>query len=97
MNSLDQQHSFTAGNREIMTVSGVTEVLSFDDLGVLLMTTCGQLSLEGTNLRVTVLNTKDGVVEITGRLCGLLYEDETASSGSEKHKGKHGFFGRLLS
>ena len=97
MNGLDQQHSFTAQNRETMVVHGVTEVLSFDEMGVLLMTTCGQLSLEGNHLRVTVLNTKDGIVEVTGRLCGLLYDDEPDTSGSEKHKGKRGFFGRLLS
>lgn len=97
MNGLDQSHSFSAINREAMTVRGVTEVLSFDDTGVLLVTTCGRLSLEGTGLHITVLNTRDGIVEVTGRLCGLLYDDEPDVSGLDKHKGKRGFFGRLLS
>ena len=91
-------HSFFANNRESMTVRGVTDVLSFDETGVLLVTTCGQLSLEGYDLHVTVLNTKDGIVEVTGRLCGLLYDDpQDPVNGSDKHKGKRGFFGRLLS
>lgn len=93
-----QPHSFYAVNRESMTVRGVTDVLSFDETGVLLVTTCGQLSLEGADLHVTVLNTKDGIVEVTGKLCGLLYDDQQdLIDGSDKHKGKRGFFGRLLS
>lgn len=93
-----QSHSFYAADRQVMTVRGVTEVLSFDENGVLLVTTCGEMNLEGTGLHVTVLNTKDGIVEVTGRLCGLLYYDNDHSDeGSDKHKGKRGFFGRLLS
>ena len=92
-------HSFYANERQTMTVRGVTEVLSFDENGVLLVTTCGELSLEGAGLHVTVLNTRDGVVEVSGKLYGLLYYDNDSSSneGSNKHKGKRGFFGRLLS
>ena len=94
-----QPHSFTADNRTSMIIRGVTEVISFDETGVLLTTTCGQLNLEGTGLHVTVLNTKDGIVEVTGKLCGLFYEDvdSPAYGGSDKHKGKRGLFGRLLS
>ena len=98
MTDMEHPHSFFANNRESMTVRGVTEVLSFDESGVFLVTTCGQLTLEGTNLHVTVLNTKDGVVEVTGKLCGLLYDDnEPTVNGSDKHKGKRGLFGRFLS
>lgn len=95
----DLPHSFYADNRQAMTIKGVTDVLSFDDCGVLLITTCGQLSLEGTGLHVTVLNTKEGVVEVTGKLYGLFYDDDHDPSveGGNKHKGKRGFFGRLLS
>ena len=91
-------HSFYANNRENMTIRGVTDVLSFDENSVFLVTTCGKLSLEGDDLHVTVLNTKDGMIEVTGKLYGLLYDDQQDfPNGSNKHKGKRGFFGRLLS
>ena len=94
----EQPHSFSATNRQTMLIRGVKDVLSFDENGVLLITTCGQLTLEGTGLHVTVLNTRDGVVEVTGKLYGLFYEDsESYTNNSDKHKGKRGFFGRLLS
>ncbi len=92
-------HSFFSNNRASMVIRGVTDVMSFDEYGVFLVTTCGQLNVEGTDLHVTVLNTKDGIVEVTGKLCGLFYDDHQTlpSAGSDKHKGKRGFFRRLLS
>ena len=92
-------HRFWADNRASMVIRGVTDVISFDETGVFLLTTCGQLNLEGTALHVTVLNTKDGIVEVTGKLCGLFYEDDNGSAfdGNGKHKGKRGLFGKLLS
>jgi sporulation protein YabP len=83
-------HSVQAQNRREITVTGVREVVSFDETGVLLVTTCGQLSVEGEDLHVTTLNTRDGVVVVTGILNGLLYENETTPEG----QGKRSRFGR---
>ena len=88
-------HHLSAVNRETITVQGVKDVLSFDEQGVLLVTPCGSLALEGENLHVTVLNTRDGVVEVTGKLNGLLYDDEE-SSGTQTSKGKGRPFGRFF-
>ena len=94
----DQPHSFSATNRQTMLIRGVKDVLSFDENGVFLITTCGQLTLEGIGLHVSVLNTRDGIVEVTGKLCSLFYDDsESYTNDTDKHKGKRGFFGRLLS
>ena len=88
-------HRLSAVNREAITVQGVKDVLSFDEQGVLLVTPCGSLALEGENLHVTVLNTKDGVVEVTGKLNGLLYDDGV-SSDQQKSGGKGRSFGRFF-
>ena len=68
-------HALSIGNRHEITVSGVSEVVSFDEETVRLVTTCGILNLEGEELRIHVLNTKDGTVAVTGKLNGILYED----------------------
>lgn len=86
-------HSLSAVNRDAIAVKGVKDVISFDESNVFLDTVCGQLALEGTGLHVKVLNTRDGVVEVTGKLNGLLYYDE--SSGNES-KGKGRSFGRFF-
>ena len=71
----NKHHSICAQDRHTVTVHGVTDVVSFDENGVFLLTLCGGLNLEGRELHVTVLNTVEGVVEVTGTLCGLLYYD----------------------
>ena len=71
----DKSHTLTAREREQISVSGVSEVVSFDETNVRLITSRGILNLEGEGLRIHVLNTADGAVAVTGKLGGVLYED----------------------
>lgn len=80
-------HSFFSENRDGMKIRGVSEVISFDDGGVALETPFGNMAVEGEGLRVTTLNTDDGVVEITGQINGVYYYDA-------KPMAKRGLFGR---
>lgn len=86
-------HSLQAQDRREIAVNGVREVVSFDEASVLLITVCGQLTVEGEGLHVTTLNTQDGIVIVTGRLNGLFYENEPTLD--EGH-GKRSRLGRWL-
>ncbi len=77
-------HNLTAIDREDILVRGVSEVVSFDEANIRLVTTCGILNLEGEGLRVHVLNTKDGTIAVTGKLNGVLYEDPDTAPVSER-------------
>lgn len=68
-------HSLTAKNRSNITVSGVNDVPEFDDTTVLLATSAGNMALTGRELRIKVLDTSSGVVEVEGRLDGVAYYD----------------------
>lgn len=81
-------HSLMATDRREITVKGVSEVLSFDETLVRLVTVCGILNLEGEGLRVHVLNLKEGIVAVTGHLCGVLYESDNASADDAGPKAK---------
>ena len=81
-------HSLMANERREITVSGVTDVVSFDETNVRLVTSCGILNLEGEGLRIHVLNTKDGTVAVTGQLNGVLYEDATAADDTRQASGR---------
>ena len=90
----DRGHTLTARDRGQITVSGVSEVISFDEANVRLVTSCGILNLEGEGLRIHVLNTADGAVAVTGKLCGVLYEDpDTLAERTPKPRSRR-FFGR---
>lgn len=79
-------HSLAATDRRDITVKGVSEVLSFDETLVRLVTACGVLNLEGEGLRVCALDLGAGLVSVTGRLNGVLYEDAPAEAPAPRGK-----------
>lgn len=86
-------HSLRAVERKHITVQGVTDVISFDEESVCMATVDGYMALEGEGLRVSTLNTKDGVVEVMGKLNGLLYEDVEPTNRDKEPRRR----GRLFS
>ena len=72
----EHSHSFISRARSGMRIDGVCDVVSFDEGGVVLLTNCGNMAVEGEDLRVTVLNISEGIVEISGRINGLYYFDD---------------------
>ena len=88
----EKHHSLFSQDRNTMTIHGVTDVISFDENGVFLVTTCGQLNLEGSGLHVAVLNTEDGIVEVTGRINGLLYYDKPEEHSSRRARRQSRWF-----
>ncbi len=89
----ERGHALMVRDRGQITVSGVSEVLSFDETNVRLVTTCGILNLEGDGLRIHVLNTADGTVAVTGRLNGVLYEDPDVQTDRPSKPRSRRFFG----
>ena len=87
MGEINSAHSFFSKGREGIEICGVTDVVSFDEGGVVMETQCGSFAVEGENLHVTVLNLTDGKVVIEGRINGVYYFDSTP-------KQKRGLFGR---
>lgn len=83
----EQIHSFSSRSREGIGIDGVSDVISFDEKGVVLETLCGSMAIEGEELHVTVLNITDGKVVVEGRINGVYYFDS-------KPTVKRGLFGR---
>ena len=83
-------HSITSQDRRAITVRGVREVISFDESSVLLATTSGHMNIEGTGLRVNILDVKEGTVSVDGHIDSIYYSDNESEDRS------HGFFGRLF-
>ena len=69
----ERKHEFISRQREGISISGVNDVVSFDETGISLETLCGSMAIEGEGLRVRTLNTNDGVVEIDGKINGVYY------------------------
>ena len=71
-------------NRGKLSISGVLDVLSFDDQVVIVETELGLLTVKGENLRINKLSIDTSEVIVEGDNSSLTYSD---SKTSEKSKG----------
>lgn len=63
-------------NREKLSISGVNDVLSFDDQIVILETGLGLLTVKGANLRINKLSLDSEEVIIEGDINNLSYSEK---------------------
>lgn len=68
-------HKLTLQERKTLTMTGVTEVISFDEDSVALSTCMGNLTVHGENLQLKNLSLDGGQVTVTGTIAALIYED----------------------
>ena len=80
-------HDCILKGRKHADITGVKEVVSFDSSGVVLVTACGELTLEGNEIKVGTLDTDRGIVAVDGEICAVYYSDESK-------RGRRGLFGR---
>lgn len=74
-------HKLTLSDRKTLTMTGVTEVISFDDTAVVLQTALGTLLVQGQQLQLTTLSLDGGQVEVLGTVSALSYEEPRTNSG----------------
>ena len=74
-------HAMTLEQRKNLTMTGVSEVVSFDDTAVVLRTALGTLTVQGRELRLKTLSTEGGRVAVTGEISALTYEEPRESGG----------------
>lgn len=68
-------HKLTLNQRKNLTMTGVTEVLSFDESAVVLRTGLGTLAVQGQELKLKTLSLEGGQVAVDGRISALVYEE----------------------
>ena len=71
-------------NREKLSISGVLDVLSFDDQIVIVETELGLLTVKGENLRINKLSIDTSEVIVEGDIASLVYSE---NKGTDKTKG----------
>lgn len=69
------QHKMTMMNRKNCSLSGVLDVIAFDENEVILETDMGMLMMKGQGLHVKRLTLEQGEVELEGKLDSFLYSE----------------------
>lgn len=78
---LQLPHKLTLNERSNLTMTGVTEVVSFDDSTVILHTSLGTLVVQGHDLQLKQLSLDGGQVAVDGGISSLLYEEQRQQGG----------------
>lgn len=79
--ALQLPHKLTLNERKALTMSGVTEVVSFDETEVVLRTSLGTLYVQGSGLQLKTLSMDGGQVAVDGAVQSLVYEENKPAGG----------------
>ena len=72
-------HKLQLSERKVLTMTGVTEVVSFDENAVVLQTSLGLLIVQGQQLSLKNLSLDGGQVAVEGSISALAYEEPRQS------------------
>lgn len=75
-------------NRSRLNISGVLDVLSFDDQIIIVETELGMLTVKGDNLRINKLSIDTSEVIVEGEIMSLSYSNKDLDKKNESFLGK---------
>lgn len=83
-------HNIIMEDRRHLTVSGVSDIDSFDEQSVVIYTEMGELTVKGSDLHINRLSLEMGELLVEGEIYALVYseKDERQSGG--------GFFSKVF-
>lgn len=82
--ALRKKHQITLQNRERLSIDGVVNVESFDDMEIVLETDAGTLVVRGEGLHIRELNIDSASLTVVGHISMMEYTGEV---GQKKGKG----------
>lgn len=68
-------------NRKSLNISGVKDVMNFDDETILLETFLGKMTIKGENLHIENFNANTGDLCATGKVYAVVYMSDAKNSG----------------
>ena len=74
-------HKLTLNERNTLTMTGVHEVLNFDEETVVVQTDLGKLMVQGQKLKLKTLSPEGGQVRIEGTIVALQYQQNPENRG----------------
>lgn len=79
-------HKLTLNERKELSVTGVTQVVSFDEEAVILKIGTDRLVVRGDGLHLKTLSLESGQVAVDGHISALVYEEGRPSGGGFWHR-----------
>ena len=70
-------HSLTLDNRQRAALTGISDVIAFDENQVVLRTDTGEIVLNGEGLHVTRLMLEEGQLAVEGKVDSVFYSQRS--------------------
>lgn len=86
----DKKGTLILEDRKKLSITGVNEVVSFNDEIIILNTNLGMLTIKGSGLKMNKLDVQNGDIKITGSINSFVY------SGNESKKNNESIIARLF-
>lgn len=86
----EKKSNMTLENRKKLFLTGVLEVISFNEEKILLNTSLGMLTIKGSGLKMNKLDVQNGEVMIIGMIDSFIY------TGSEAKQEKESILAKLF-
>ncbi|MDE6093116.1 MAG: sporulation protein YabP [Ruminococcus sp.] len=88
-NNIKQNQNLILQNRKNLSISGITDVDSFDEKAICLYTQLGELTIQGRELHIDSMSVETGDMTITGDIWAIVY-------GDKERKGPLSLMGKLF-
>ena len=79
----ERKSSLSLEDRKKLTLSGVLEVVNFDDEKISLNTILGNLAIKGEGLKMNQLDVQNGDVIIMGYISSMIYSGKDGKKSKE--------------
>ena len=79
----ERKSSLSLEDRKKLTLSGVLEVVNFDDEQISLNTILGNLAIKGEGLKMNKLDVQNGDVIIIGYISSMIYSGKDGKKSKE--------------
>lgn len=86
--TVSMPHNLILEDRRLLTVSGVSDVDSFDEQTVIVYTDLGELTVHGSQLHINRLSIEIGELVIEGNITSISYTDNQPKAS--------GFFNKVF-
>ncbi|MEG1778897.1 MAG: sporulation protein YabP [Oscillospiraceae bacterium] len=75
-------HNLILEDRRALTVTGVSDIDSFDEEMVIVYTEQGELTIKGTDLHINKIDVDMGELNLEGEICSMSYTNNLPRKGN---------------
>ncbi len=82
MNGVRKTHTLDLTDRSTLCITGVSELIAFDEDSVILDVGGSELHIGGSSLSVSRLSLESGEIDVTGKVDSIIYAESAPKSRS---------------